>query len=166
MADLIAALKSSAVALGGIISASVLGAVSALFAIAFFEGANAVHAYFGLTDESAAQNGWSLALLPLLAGVLCGLLRRCMDGHFLGLSDTMWSAASGARQKTRAAFISIAASFAAFSGGASVGQYGPVGHLGGFVGEWFRGSWLAVSRRTNDSQKPVCRRRYFASVGG
>ena len=131
-------LRRGAAAFGGVFLAALLGAAAALIAIAFFDGAGHIQQFFGLSDGG----GWMLALLPPMAAVICAWLKAQMGGgRFLGLADTMLAAAQGGAQQWRTSLMSAAASFVAFSGGLSVGQYGPVGHLGGFVGGWFRRWW-------------------------
>ncbi|MGI9306229.1 MAG: chloride channel protein, partial [Gammaproteobacteria bacterium] len=131
----------AAAAVAGIAAAALLGGVSAFLSILFFEGGGAVHQWLGIApDENGARNPWILVLAPAVAGIICAVIKN-YTGVFYGLADTMLTAQRGETQPRRAAVLSVAASFAAFGGGASVGQYGPVGHLGGLVGGWFGRFW-------------------------
>ena len=120
--------------------AAILGGVSALAGIAFFEGAGTIHELIGIIPGEG-QNLFALALAPAVAGFLCALLKKYVDGGFCGLSDTMLAAQRGGAQPWKSSIASVVASFTAFCGGASVGQYGPVGHLGGVIGGCFRKHW-------------------------
>ena len=119
-----------------------LGGISAFLGIAFFEGGAIAHKFLEIAPGTDGdRNLWILALAPAGAGVICAIIRNRIGGTFLGLADTMLAAQRGDSQPRRAAALSVIASFAAFGGGVSVGQYGPVGHLGGFVGGIFRRFW-------------------------
>ena len=122
------------------ILAAVLGGVSALAGIAFFEGAGIIHQMIGIAP-GGGQNLLALAIAPAVAGFLCALLKKHVNGGFCGLSDTMLAAQRGDAQPWKSSLASVVASFTAFGGGASVGQYGPVGHLGGVIGGYFRKRW-------------------------
>ncbi|MGI9296316.1 MAG: chloride channel protein [Gammaproteobacteria bacterium] len=122
-------------AIAGIALAAFLGGVSAVFSIAFFEGAAAAGRMLG----GGELHLWSLAIAPAVAGIVCGGIKKYIHGApFCGLADTMLAARRGDSQEWKPAAASVFASFASFAAGASVGQYGPVGHLGGFIGGLFR----------------------------
>lgn len=95
-------------------------------------------------DTAAALSGWQLdgnpaiLLFPALAGLILALITRRLPGGFIGLADMVLSAQRGGGQPLRHHLYSAAAAFIALVGGASVGQYGPVAHLGGALGQLFR----------------------------
>ena len=125
----------------GMALAAILGGLAALASIAFFEGAGIVQHALNIAADGKTQYWWALAISPAIAGLICALIKNRMNVGFCGLSDTMLAAQRDQTQSWRTAAASIVASFVAFGGGASVGQYGPVGHLGGFIGGWFRRWW-------------------------
>ena len=125
-------------AAAGLAAAVAAGGISAFLGIAFFEGGAFARGWLSPGPERGV---WVLALAPVLAGIICAAIKNRIGGHFLGLADTVLAARRGCAQPFRAAALSVLASFTAFSGGVSVGQYGPVGHLGGFIGGSFRRFW-------------------------
>ena len=126
-------------AVAGVVIAALLGGISASFSIAFFEGADSLQQAIGASGEI---NLWTLAIAPAVAGAVCALIKiYFVKGRFCGLADTIRSARDGTVQPWKPALASVVASFVSFSSGAAVGQYGPVGHLGGLIGNWFRSWW-------------------------
>ena len=124
-------------ALAGGAAAAILGVVSAVCSIAFFEGAAAAGKMLG----GGEYHFWTLVLAPAMAGIVCGIIRRKIGAPICGIADTILAAQKDGAQEWKSALSSVFASFVAFAGGASVGQYGPVGHLGGFIGGLFRRKW-------------------------
>ncbi|MCH9758257.1 MAG: chloride channel protein [Proteobacteria bacterium] len=105
--------------------AAIIGALAACAGILFIDGA----VWAGGWQQSG---GIALLLLPIAAGLICALIARHLPGGvFLGLADIVLQAQRGGTHRLRHHLLASAASFIALTGGASVGQYGPVAHLGG-----------------------------------
>ena len=126
-----------------VILATVLGGIAAFLSIGFFEGSGYLQQLLGISfgDESGGGSWQALAFAPLVAGMVCAVIYRYLQSPFCGLADTILAAREGNAQSWRSGVASIVAAFASFSLGASVGQYGAVAHLGGFVGGLFRHRW-------------------------
>lgn len=111
--------------------AIVIGVVAALFGIGFIEGSRAAYQTF----ISADRNTVVVIALPALAGILCALIARTLNQNlFLGLADTILLTQKNIQPRRRDNLASIAAAFVALCGGASVGLYGPITHLGSSLG--------------------------------
>ena len=120
----------------GIAAAAGLGCIAAFFGITFLEGATAAAQIIGVSGDGFSL--YSLIFAPMAAGIVCGIVRVVVKTPFCGLADTMLAAQRGDSQPWKPAIASVFASFTSFAAGASVGVYGPIGHLGGFVGGFFR----------------------------
>ncbi len=119
-----------------VFAAVLIGVIASFAAVAFFDIAGSIRGFFGVSSDG--YNIWTLTLMPIVAGIICACFKLYIRVPFCGLADTMFAAAHGGSQPWRQSLASAAASFVSFCGGASVGQYGPVGHLGGFIGGLFR----------------------------
>ena len=114
--------------------AVIIGVIAALLGIAFIEGAHALHG--ALVGDAA----WRLILPPVVAGIIIAFIGRALPSNtFYGLADMVLLVQHGVAHRLHHNILSALASFTALSGGASVGIYGPVAHLGGFLGGIIRG---------------------------
>lgn len=78
--------------------------------------------------------------VPTLGGLVVGLIAMAMpDRHFLGPPDAIGKAQSlDSDMPVRAGMLSAIASCISLGSGASVGQYGPLVHMGSTFGSWIR----------------------------
>ena len=119
----------------------VLGAVAATFAAAFVEAIKWLGAHLYTTAQSRdaldAQFKFSawLFLLPALGGLAVGLLLKfAVDARAHGPADVIYAAQSDKLMPTRSGLVVALSAVIGAGGGASIGQYGPLVHLGGTVG--------------------------------
>ena len=86
---------------------------------------------------------------PVIAGLILALiLKLSAIGRWHGPPDSIIAAhAPAARPDTEAGLLSTLASAISLAGGASVGQYGPLVHFGGVIGDY-------VSKLTRDQTSP------------
>ena len=113
-----------------ILITGLIAVVAAVAAVFFIDGA----AY--LAGWRLTQGGfWWATLPPVAAGVVCAVIARYLPGGiFIGLADTVLLVQRNISHRFRHHLLSTAAAFASLVGGASVGQYGPIAHLGGVLG--------------------------------
>ena len=117
----------------------VIGGIVAVVAVGFVE------AVLALNDALLfAPNSRRLTLLaiatPTIAGLLVGLLRLLLqDRQFHGPPDAIRAAHTAeADMPVRSGVVSAIAACLSLGAGASVGQYGPLVHLGSLIGSWTR----------------------------
>ena len=124
----------------------VTGVVVAVIAVGFVEVVLALNDLLfvspatrtGLDDER-----WLIVLalaVPTVGGLLVGLLSLALaDRRFQGPSDAIRAAhVANAEMPVRSGLVSALAAGLSLSAGASVGQYGPLVHLGASIGSWVR----------------------------
>ena len=120
----------------------VIGSVVGMLAVGFVEVVLWMNGVLLPSNERlAASNGWRSILLvgvPTAGGLLVGLIAtRIPTQGFHGLQDAIRSAQSlDARMPVRHNLLSTLAACLSLGAGASVGQYGPLAHMGGWVGSW------------------------------
>lgn len=90
-----------------------------------------------------------IILGPVLAGLIVGfILKFSAIKRWHGPADSILAShAPGARPDTEAGLLSTLASAVSLAGGASVGQYGPLVHFGGVIGDY-------ISKLTKDQTSP------------
>ncbi len=111
---------------------AVIGFASALIGILFIDGALAV-LKFNLSLY--AQYWWLALLIPTCVGVVCALiLRTHQQTSFANLGEIILVAQRRIDNTWKKDLIAALGTFLSIGGGLSVGQYGPIAHLGGSVG--------------------------------
>lgn len=124
----------------------VTGAVVAVIAVGFVEVVLALNE--SLLVAPRARTGlsgdrWLMVIaiaIPTIGGLLVGLLSLAIaDGRFLGPPDAIRAAhAADPEMPVRGGLVSALAASLSLGAGASVGQYGPLVHLGASLGSWIR----------------------------
>ena len=122
------------------------GAVVALLAVGFVEAVlvlNDALLVSPTSREDHADERWFTVLaiaIPTIAGFLVGLLSLLLrEGRFHGPPDAIRAAHTPhSEMPFRAGIVSAVAAGLSLGAGASVGQYGPLVHLGASVGSWIR----------------------------
>ncbi len=119
----------------------VLGALASLLAIGFVESILWLNDALFVTFHSRAkippQSSLSMLvfLLPAAGGLIAGLLIMFIpERRPHNPADVIEAAQSGTGVSARSGFLTIGAVLAGLGGGASVGQYGPLAHLGATIG--------------------------------
>ena len=121
-----------AVVIGVIVSFAVQGFISFIILIeAFLRGDK--HLLLGLPKEVLVFSG------PLIAGTIVALIFKLANlQRWHGPAESILAAHVPAkRPNTEAGLLSTLASAISIAGGASVGQYGPLVHFGGVIGDYF-----------------------------
>ena len=122
----------------------VVGGVVGVLAVGFVEGVLWLNDQFYLTAiarDSLADRHLLTALtigVPAAGGLVVGLLRTWMQGHrFHRLQDVIEIAHSpNPSMPVRQSALTSLAAFLSLGAGASVGQYGPLAHMGAAIGSW------------------------------
>ena len=122
----------------------VVGIGVGALAIGFVEAVLWLNDYFYLTRDSRESIGDQTLItaltigIPTAGGVIVGLLSRYMPGNrFHGPQDVIKTAqALNPSMPVRRSALSILAAGVSLGSGASVGQYGPLVHMGASVGSW------------------------------
>ena len=112
-------------------AAVVLGAAASFVGVVFFEAALIVNGF--LVAPSTVVSPFLIVLSPVMAGICCAWLAKGIEGGFQGLADTVLAARCGRYLALKDGLLSSLAALASFGGGASVGLYGPIAHLGGLL---------------------------------
>lgn len=124
----------------------VIGGVVAVIAVAFVEAVLAMNDGLLVSPGSRADHpgGRSLIIVtlavPTIGGLLVGLLALLLqDRRFHGPADAIRAAhLADAGMPVRSGIVSAVAACLSLGAGASVGQYGPLVHLGASIGAWIR----------------------------
>ncbi|MGI9310963.1 MAG: chloride channel protein [bacterium] len=116
-----------------------IGLGASLFAIGFVEAVKWLSESLLITVRARrdAPAHWSLwlILVPAIAGLLAGLLIRLIaERRAHNPADAIEAAQLLREVPTRSGLLTAAAALIGLGGGASVGQYGPLVHLGATVG--------------------------------
>lgn len=122
----------------------IVGGVVGVLAVGFVEGVLWLNDQFYLTAiarDSLADRNLLTALtigVPAAGGLVVGLLRTWMQGHrFHRLQDVIEIAHSpNPSMPVRQSALTSLAAFLSLGAGASVGQYGPLAHMGAAIGSW------------------------------
>ena len=119
----------------------VLGAIASLFAIGFVDMVKWLNSVLFVTFRSRQavppESGLAmlLFLLPAVGGLIVGLLIRLIPNKRPHAPANVIRAVQSAKEiPARAGFITAGAALIGLGSGASVGQYGPLVHLGGTIG--------------------------------
>ena len=130
----------------------VIGSLTSIAAIGFVEAIDILNDKLWISSASrsslAAHSGTLLTLatiaIPTLGGLIVGLIVvRISDKRPHNPSDVLAAIQCNLAErslKTKDSILSIIASTLSLGAGASVGQYGPIVHLGAFIG--YRLPWL------------------------
>ncbi|MGR3913257.1 MAG: chloride channel protein, partial [Gammaproteobacteria bacterium] len=116
-----------------------IGALAALAALAFVEGVQWLNDVSWVTFSRRQSLPSSLFLLliipPALGGLLAGgLIRQLPDKRAHNPADVIEAAQSARHIPFRSGLLTALAALAGLGGGASVGIYGPLTHLGATIG--------------------------------
>lgn len=129
-----------------------IGLVVGVLAVAFVEIVLGLNRFIFVTPESRAgvDRGLLVAVTlgaPTIAGAVLGFLSRYLpEQRFHGVADAVGSAQSlDAKMPVRSGILSTVAALLSLGSGASVGQYGPLAHMGATAGSW-------LSRTTGDDR--------------
>lgn len=124
----------------------VIGGVVGVLAVGFLEAVlwmneNVHVSPFG--HPSVSANGWLTAMtigIPTAGGLVVGVLRSVMpERRFHGLPEAIRTAQSlDAAMPAKSGVTSMIAAGLSLGCGASVGQYGPLVHMGASFGSWIR----------------------------
>lgn len=123
---------SLAVIIGVIVSFAVQGFISFVTIVeAFLRGDK--HILLGLPKELLIFSG------PVIAGILVAIIYKLANlDRWHGPAESILAAhIPSKRPNTEAGLLSTLASAVSIAGGASVGQYGPLVHFGGVIGDYF-----------------------------
>ena len=119
----------------------VIGSIVSLLTVYFVYGVKFISEYresFGSCFLEISSFCFSLSPLIFLfiaASIIIFLKKTLKITRYHGPADVILSAHSPSQQlDSKTGFLSTAAAFISASGGASVGQYGPLVHLGGTIG--------------------------------
>ena len=124
---------------------ALVGVAAAVAGVVFVEGVA-----FSLRILAEESSGIAAVVAPPLAGILCAFLAsRYTRSSFSNLSDIIAIAQRRLQENEgKRGALSILAAFIAAASGVSVGQYGPIAHLGGLLG--------ATVRRLSPSISAAC----------
>ena len=122
----------------------VVGGVVALLAVAFVEAVLWMNHLFLISRSSRAfveDQAWLIALtlvVPTVGGFFVGLMSLLIEERrFHGPPDAIRTAQSlDAGMPVKSGVISALAACLSLGSGASVGQYGPLAHMGASAGSW------------------------------
>lgn len=94
------------------------------------------------SPEPAFGRGWLTVMtlgIPAAGGLVVGLIStRIPERRFYGPADVIQTAQSlDARMPVKSGVLSAIAAGLSLGSGASVGQYGPLVHIGSSIGSWF-----------------------------
>ena len=131
-----------AVIIGVIVSIAVQGFISFVsFVESYLRGDN--HLLFGLPKSILLVSG------PIIAGIIVAFIYKLANlNRWHGPAESILAAhVPSQRPNTEAGLLSTLASAISLAGGASVGQYGPLVHFGGVIGDYF-------SKLTRDQTSP------------
>jgi len=143
--DLARGMNQLAVRISAIVVSLAVGVIVALAAVAFFEVIMVANSYWAIsplpTDFSAIDLHYSvpvgvaLGVSALIAGQI---LERLDQGRPHGPADLIYRAQHDRPLDLRAGLLSSLLALINLSGGASVGIFGPLVHLGGCISAWLQ----------------------------
>jgi CIC family chloride channel protein len=122
------------------------GAVVGLLAVGFVEAVLRLNDHLlvsPLSKQTIANPAWLTAAtlgIPTAAGLLVGMLALATpERRFLGPPDAIRTAQTpDGEMPVKAGLVTTAAACVSLGAGASVGQYGPLVHMGASFGSWIR----------------------------
>ena len=122
----------------------VIGGTVGVLAVGFVEAVLWMNDLFFLAPDgrsAAPDRTWLIALtigVPTAAGLVVGLIGSSMpEGRFQGPQDAIRTAHSiDTTMPVKSGALTAVAACISLGSGASVGQYGPLAHLGASVGSW------------------------------
>ncbi|MDJ0655451.1 MAG: chloride channel protein [Xanthomonadales bacterium] len=131
----------------------VIGGVVGTIAVGFVEAVLWLNDLFLISQQSraaATDRTWLVAMtigVPTAGGLVVGLLSLLMPGsRFQGPPDAIRTAQSqDAAMPVKSGLLSAVAACLSLGAGASVGQYGPLVHMGASLGSWIR-RWTRMDR--------------------
>ena len=123
----------------------VIGGVVGVVAVGFVESVLWLNDLFHLSrgsPEPPSGRGWLTVLtlgIPTAGGLIVGFIRtKIPDKRFHGPADVIQTAQSlDATMPVKSGVLSAIAAALSLGSGASVGQYGPLVHIGSSIGSWF-----------------------------
>ena len=124
----------------------IIGAIVGVVAVGFVEIVLALNDALLFSQQGQAtgvEQRWPVPLViavPVVGGLLVGLLSLLLKDHrFHGPPEAIRAAHSpDAAMPVKSGLVSAAAACLSLGAGASVGQYGPLVHLGASLGSWLR----------------------------
>ena len=126
-----------------IIFGTLTGTIVSILSIGFVLGVKNISDFRIETSPCLFQvSGYCFSLTPLvfllLAAIIIILVKRSLNiARYHGPADVILSAHSPSTElDVKTGFLSTFSAFISASGGASVGQYGPLVHLGGTIGNF------------------------------
>ena len=126
-----------------IVFGTLTGSIVSIFSVAFVLGVKNISDFRGQNSSCLFEvAGQCFSITPLiflvLAAVLIIIVKRLLSiSRYHGPADVILSAHSPTTESdTKTGFLSTFSAFISASGGASVGQYGPLVHLGGTIGNF------------------------------
>ncbi len=131
-----------AVIIAVVVSFAVQGFISFVsYVSTFLKGDE--HIFLGLPKEALILSG------PIIAGILVSVIYKIANlDRWHGPAESILAAhIPEKRPDTEAGLLSTLASAISLAGGASVGQYGPLVHFGGVIGDY-------ISKLTRDQTSP------------
>lgn len=122
----------------------VIGGVVGVLAVGFVEAVLWLNDLFSLSHNSrklVSNQGLLTAMtigIPTAGGLIVGLLSKLMPANrFHGPPDAIRTAQSlDATMPVKSGVLSTLAACVSLGTGASVGQYGPLAHMGAYLGSW------------------------------
>ena len=138
----------------GLVVGAVVGVLAVLFVDSVLWFFDQLHGP-GLTIPAiTGPNGGALLTIaiPAVGGLLVGLIRIALpDMRFDNLQDAIRTTmVSGSYMPVRHGIASTLAAWFSLGAGASVGQYGPLAHMGAYLG-----SWVSRLNRKDPSLRPI-----------
>lgn len=126
--DLLNAMVKS---LRAVVFAIVVGTLVAFIAIGFVDGAFWLNDILNLTTNRSATISWWLILVPTGGGLLVGLLVKYIPEQIPhNPAEVIQAAHQDQPMPTKSGLLTAVAAFIGLGAGASVGQYGPLVHIG------------------------------------
>ena len=144
--------RALAVSLLGLVLGSLasVAATGFVFAVEWFNDTFWISARSRMIEGGWYWLPWVTIAVPAVGGLVVGLLNRFVltGGRVHGPPDVIEVAQSGhGRLDLRTGLASAVAAIASLGSGASVGQYGPLVHLGATLGSWV-GRWMPSGKAT------------------
>jgi len=122
----------------------IIGGVVGVLAVVFVDAVLALNELFRLSRssregiEEQTHIVLMTLLIPTIGGFIVGWIRTMMPtDRYQGPADAIRAALSlDTNMSLKSGFLSTLASCLSLGAGASVGQYGPLAHMGAYLGSW------------------------------